>query len=473
MKIVTQILKRKAYSKIISRWISCLLISVIVSGNPATAQAMAGQMEKASEALDLDEKVKASEEKQTGKAEEENSLEVTSSAIEAKQKASIDTEVLHNPVRNEETGMTDYSFVWFGSYPQSEVSGSALTSAIVNASYDSRGDAEVAGVKYRRLSKDMATFANTNGWYGNNFDWSAGGYHYFKYEPIQWRVLENDGSRLLLLAEQALDDQRYHKAYENITWENSDIRAFLNRDFYQTAFDTREQAAVLETEVTNGNASACKTAGGKNTKDQVFLLSYEEVIHTAYGFNASYGEYDQNRQSKSSAYAKAMGVFSSADKSTAYGAGGCYWWLRSPGYETLGFMHVSSNGDLNLCGNYARGKMNAVRPALSLKLQADVWSMEPPSEQDIKDRGVSEGWGENFSYGITKTEAGMLLTIEGEGSLASVRFPERPEGLFGTAFAYCEQIKEMTTPKTFRSFEPFSVGENEEGDRALGYLEIK
>ncbi len=95
-----------------------------------------------------------------------------------------------------ENDKTDWSYVYFGSYPQSEVTGAALTKAITGAAYDANGDAWVDGVKYRRISKN-----DTN--YDGHFGDSA--YRYFKWERIRWKVLQNDGSTLFVLADLGLD----------------------------------------------------------------------------------------------------------------------------------------------------------------------------------------------------------------------------------------------------------------------------
>ncbi|MEI3595666.1 MAG: hypothetical protein V8Q58_09275 [Anaerobutyricum hallii] len=50
--------------------------------------------------------------------------------------------------------------------------------------------------------------------YPYHYDWKEDydTYHYFKYEPIKWRVLNvnNDENKALLFADITLDDQRYN-----------------------------------------------------------------------------------------------------------------------------------------------------------------------------------------------------------------------------------------------------------------------
>lgn len=112
-----------------------------------------------------------------------------------------------------------YDCVWFGEYPQTEIvmDGSkeedALEqmnkiedvdykvvsaeefAALQNADYDANGDTEIDGVKYHRLKGEDATYCYYSpdwalvwGYYDWNNDYKT--YHYFRYEPIKWRVLD-------------------------------------------------------------------------------------------------------------------------------------------------------------------------------------------------------------------------------------------------------------------------------------------
>lgn len=180
--------------------------------------------------------------------------------------SSADTGKWKNPVHNcsgeydpsydRETDTTDWSYVSFGSYPQTEVTGEALTSEITGASYDGQGDALINGIKYRRLAKENATDPE-------NFGDEA--YRYFKWEPLKWKVLENDGNSLFLIADRGVDCQQFHNAEEEVAWENSAIRQWLSGTFYPAAFSPKEQAAIQEYPA---GAAENEIAGG------VFLTRY-------------------------------------------------------------------------------------------------------------------------------------------------------------------------------------------------------
>lgn len=120
--------------------------------------------------------------------------------------------------------------VWFGAYPQSEVTSGDIYNKLKNATgWDENNDIVIDGNKYRRLKGEDATYYNTKRVL-NYYDWieDYSTYHYFKYEAIKWRVLNVSNGGALLLADQALDSQRYNQNSEDITWEKSSIRSWLN-----------------------------------------------------------------------------------------------------------------------------------------------------------------------------------------------------------------------------------------------------
>ncbi len=112
--------------------------------------------------------------------------------------------------------------VWFGSYPQREITPSyAVFESLETAKWDDNGDARVNGARYHRISRDDAT---------HDKYWLDDGpaYRYFLWEPIKWRVLKVSGSRALVLADVALDARQYNAEYDDVTWETSSVRSWLN-----------------------------------------------------------------------------------------------------------------------------------------------------------------------------------------------------------------------------------------------------
>lgn len=181
--------------------------------------------------------------------------------------------------------------------------------------------------------------------------------------PIEWLVLARDGVKALLISRYGLDAQPYNKHNTSVTWETCTLRTWLNGTFYNKAFSSVEQAAILTTNVDNSKNqcySGWSTSGGNNTQDKVFLLSYAEANKY---FGVPYGN-SSNTKSRvaPTAYAIAQGTWASSSNKTADGTDAGWWWLRSPGnYQDFAAV-VDTDGSLrNITVNYVSG---SVRPAL-------------------------------------------------------------------------------------------------------------
>ena len=90
-------------------------------------------------------------------------------------------------------------------------------------------------------------------------------------EPIEWRVLGRSAAAVLLLSDRILDCRRYHSELVETTWRDSDLRAWLNSEFFGSAFGEDEHERILPTSCGNNGD------GTPDTVDRVFLLSVHEV----------------------------------------------------------------------------------------------------------------------------------------------------------------------------------------------------
>ena len=300
--------------------------------------------------------------------------------------------------------------IWFGSYPQREVvadaagydaiyedyynpqtdiiEDAALFQKLEIASGWSDNEITLDGNKYRRMKQEDAIYSSPHSASKEFYRWKdSTSWHYFRYEPIKWRVLSIAGDQAFLQADLALDDQRYNNNDTSVTWESSSMRSWLNGygpeknepqedyrsdSFLQDAFSSAGQQAIRTTEVENADNLYYGTEGGNNTTDKIFLLSEQEVYGTkagSYGFAETYDTCDEARGRKSSTYAKANGVWSD------YIDGNCYWWLRTPGDDTDYTMWVNYNGYVVRFGNNVYDDDIGVCPALNLNLSSsDLWS---------------------------------------------------------------------------------------------------
>jgi hypothetical protein len=163
--------------------------------------------------------------------------------------------------------------------------------------------------------------------------------------------LEVNGDEAFLVSRYGLDCKQYHHEFVSMTWENCDLRRWLNEDFLNTAFTPAEQSIIKLSKLANDDNPAYGTPGGNATRDRVFCLSLAEAER--------YFKNDAERLCRPTALAKAHGASFSDD-------GYCYWWLRSPGDHQDYASFVGSDGTLYPHGNSPSYDGDAVRPALRL-----------------------------------------------------------------------------------------------------------
>ncbi len=175
-------------------------------------------------------------------------------------------------------------------------------------------------------------------------------------ENIEWQVLAKENNRVLVISKYVLDCHSYNATREDVTWETSTLRTWLNGTFLNSAFSETEQAVIAQETITVDKNPKYDTDPGNATKDKVFLLSFDEVN--------KYFSSDSARQCKPTAYAVANGTYKSYyDDSTE---GNCYWWLRSPGYIQEQAAAVYLDGVVKVDG--VKAEYEGVRPALWIGL---------------------------------------------------------------------------------------------------------
>ena len=188
--------------------------------------------------------------------------------------------------------------------------------------------------------------------------------------PIEWLVLARDGNKTLLISRYALDAKPYDTSYYSVEWAKCLLRTWLNDTFYNKAFSSAEQAAILTTRVDNGeNQGYWSTSGGNNTQDKVFLLSYAEA-------NKYFGvTYNNSSNTKSrvapTAYAIAQGAKTSSSNKTADDIYAGWWWLRSPAGGLINAEYVTTDG--SLYWEFVGSESVSVRPALWVNLESGIF----------------------------------------------------------------------------------------------------
>ena len=176
-------------------------------------------------------------------------------------------------------------------------------------------------------------------------------------EDIEWLVLAKEENKIFVISDKALDCKLYDTSYTSVTWETCSLRAWLNNDFLNTAFDAAEKKMIMNTKVSADKNPEYDTDPGNETTDKLFLLSISEVTE--------YFDDDESRKCVPTAYAKARGTYTSNRNKTVSGEETCRWWLRSPGDIQSTVAFINYDGSVYKFGSSAyRNYDDAVRPAM-------------------------------------------------------------------------------------------------------------
>ena len=236
----------------------------------------------------------------------------------------------------------DGKTVTYGLYPQNNVDDPSLVSSLESLTVPETNGCYLYNNDY--YAKIAAAPYASNYKFDNGITIVNGTTYWFKCEPITWNVLSSNNGDFYLLSSVLLDAHCYHKDELNRTidekliypnnYEFSDIRAWLNDDFYNSAFALND-SFVQTTTVDNSASTTDSTSNSyacNNTQDKVFLPSYKDYINGSYGFSTSWFSSTNTRYCKTTDWARARGAqyYSSIGGHAPYEYNG-YYWTRSPG----------------------------------------------------------------------------------------------------------------------------------------------
>ena len=164
-------------------------------------------------------------------------------------------------------------------------------------------------------------------------------------EKIEWIVLDKKYGEILVVSKYILEYLQYGTTRDNLKWQKSSLRQWLNCIFLNEAFNESEQAAIKDAVVSadrnyfyfdssyDPNNSKVINQSGEETRDKIFLLSVTEAY--------IYFESDEERKCESTNYAINQ-VENRKDN----------WWTRSPMSE-MSMSAVASDG---IAGGAAKGR---------------------------------------------------------------------------------------------------------------------
>ena len=165
--------------------------------------------------------------------------------------------------------------------------------------------------------------------------------------PLEWRVLDvrSDG-RAVLICRDIIECRSFHDSKGDITWQNSNLRYWLNEVFFACAFSEQEKSRIALEPCAAEDNNYYRTKGGGHTEDYVFCLSAQQAQQL---FSA-----DAFRCACTTPY---------AGRNTST----CWWWLRTPGGHQFSCAAVSDTGAVDYNGFHASLDCIGVRPALVLR----------------------------------------------------------------------------------------------------------
>ena len=163
---------------------------------------------------------------------------------------------------------------------------------------------------------------------------------------IQWIVLEVQGNMALILSEEILSLRSYHSREGNeywditregigyhqrpVNWERSEMRQYLNGEFYNSVFSSDEKRRIADTDIISID----------NT-DKLFLLTESEAFLYFFDLESRIAYMEDGTAS--------------------------WWWLRSLDYNSIA-PGVCDIGNVYIYGGDVFDDIGGVRPALWLRL---------------------------------------------------------------------------------------------------------
>ena len=299
----------------------------------------------------------------------------------------LSNETYSEPVIEKEEALssglkTTWDCVYFGQYPSSEImktlnspiegyatpAGSIIVdeelfAALKDAVWED-DETVINDVRFRRIKlKDSEDEPQYYHWTDSD------PYHYFIYEPIKWRIIEINDDEMMLMSDRLLDCVPYNRVSENVSWQDSYLRQFLNDEFYDHAFSEKEKEAIITKQIENDPNRTYDTYCGNTTSDKVFILSEEEVYldkkATEHGFYPYTGVDDPAKRFRPTMYAMARGTWYSPVENYK---GNGFWFMRTNGYCGSSVTYICDMGYIYEHGTDVTCSDSGILPVICVDL---------------------------------------------------------------------------------------------------------
>ena len=175
-------------------------------------------------------------------------------------------------------------------------------------------------------------------------------------EPIDWRVLDKEDGKVLVISDKGLEMLPYFAIY----WKRSHIGGWLNGPFLYD-FTAEEKAMIVETTVTaDKHPDKPETDQGANTEHGMYLLSVDEV--------EKYLPNEEDRVCYATEYLKAQFI-DTIHLDGLEEDGRCDWWLRTAYTNYSSGAIISIIGGGGTFGWATHGCRLALRPVCWIQLE--------------------------------------------------------------------------------------------------------
>ncbi len=201
-------------------------------------------------------------------------------------------------------------------------------------------------------------------------------------QPLTWRVLFSHGGKVLLITEHSITERLYHHTHAQANWEKSDLRQWLNGEFFEDTFTESEKKVIMYASSVSSvdifpKGSAVSDMLPKDepplcSGDHVFILSEAEV----------------RRFFKNEEDACCSTFGDQHEPKCSQNVEGASWWLRSPGTIAGCAAYVDKKGNVSKHGINVFLPGTFVRPAIWIRPKEPLMVLKT----DALKTENSDGW---------------------------------------------------------------------------------
>lgn len=269
-------------------------------------------------------------------------------------------------------------WISYNYYTGNNRAGTMVTSDYMKYMDTMLGDEKYRGVVFTQYRPKRTWYkSNADNSYQDENGYTCNEVYWFKYEPIQWIVL--DPAEGLLITKNILDSQAFSnlfymdsddyyayndssKSTQAISYTTSSLRQWLKYDFVNTALTGPGNDCVI----TN---SYVYEINSNTYSDTVFIFKSMDIVKSEYGYSSNKDAADPNRMAYGTDYAKIQGLHVS-DKAQSNGYS--VWRLRD---HTVKYSYctcaVNCNGSMTIVADIEDTSVG-VRPCKKLTLKSTI-----------------------------------------------------------------------------------------------------